>query len=70
MLSIVYLNVLDTVVISPRMSGANNDFSEYSQLRFPVSVPTCSLWDCVWLGFYLVVKENTGAIFQGFFPMF
>lgn len=71
MLSTVYLNVLDTTVISPRTSGANNDFSDYPQLYLTVSVCSCCLWDCVWLRLYLVVKENTGSIFQGFFfPMF
>lgn len=67
MLSIVYLNVLDTIIISPRISGANDDFSDYPQLWLTVSVPHCCLWDYVWLGLYLVVKENTGSSFQGFF---
>lgn len=66
MLSIVHLNVLDTIVISPRMSGVNNDFSECQQLWVTVSVPSCCVWDCVWLGLYLVVNFS-GAIFQALF---
>lgn len=63
MFSIFYLNVLDTIVISPRMSGVNNDFSEYQQRRVTVSVSSCCLWDCVWLGL-------SGEFFRLYFSVF
>ena len=43
MLLIVYLNVLDTIVTSPRISSANNDSSDYPHLWLTVSVRAYSV---------------------------
>lgn len=66
MLPIVYLKVLDTVVTSPRISGANNDSSDYPHLWY-----TLFLFMGWCMGWSLLRGEREHRVhFSGFFARF